>query len=129
VLKKLKPAARSSPAPSWGASDAPSRRWRRTCSSRSPGRQRRPRIDPKPILDGWKLLESTAIYRAAAEPFWGPTPRTLDRQILLMSKEALQHRVLTDPAIDVYDCGRRDIKAGDIDRRVLGRWSSCRPAA
>ena len=23
-----------------------------------------PRIDPKPILDGWKLLESTAIYRA-----------------------------------------------------------------
>src|SRR4051812_49708747 len=23
-----------------------------------------PTIDPKPILDGWKLLESTAIYRA-----------------------------------------------------------------
>ena len=23
-----------------------------------------PRIDPKPILDGWKLLESTAVYRA-----------------------------------------------------------------
>src|SRR5206468_9840410 len=23
-----------------------------------------PEIDPKPILDGWKLLESTAIYRA-----------------------------------------------------------------
>src|SRR5215218_6871325 len=23
-----------------------------------------PRIDPKPILDGWKLLEATAIYRA-----------------------------------------------------------------
>ncbi len=36
-----------------------------------------------------------------------------------MSKEALQHRVLTDPSIEVYDCGRRDIKAGDIDRRVL----------
>ncbi len=32
-----------------------------------------PRIDPKPILDGWKLLESTAIYRAAGKnPFWGP---------------------------------------------------------
>ena len=26
-----------------------------------------PRVDPKPILDGWKLLESTAIYRAAKE--------------------------------------------------------------
>src|SRR5215213_4156324 len=31
-----------------------------------------PRIDPKPILDGWKLLESTAIYRAAGKnPFFG----------------------------------------------------------
>ena len=29
-----------------------------------------PQIDPKPILDGWKLLEATAIYRAAGEnPF------------------------------------------------------------
>ena len=26
-----------------------------------------PRIDPKPILDGWKLLEATAIYRAAGK--------------------------------------------------------------
>jgi murein DD-endopeptidase MepM/ murein hydrolase activator NlpD len=80
-----------------------------------------PRIDPKPILDGWKLLESTAIYRAAGKnPFWGPDSKNPSiGQILLMSKEALQHRVLTDPAIDVYDCGRRDIKAGDIDRRVL----------
>ena len=80
-----------------------------------------PRIDPKPILDGWKLLESTAIYRAAGKnPFWGPDSKNPSiGQILLMSKEALQHRVLTDPAIDIYDCGRRDIKAGDIDRRVL----------
>jgi hypothetical protein len=31
-----------------------------------------PRVDPKPILDGWKLLESTAIYRAAGRnPFFG----------------------------------------------------------
>ena len=36
-----------------------------------------------------------------------------------MSKEALQRRVLTDPSVDVYSCGRRDIEAGDIDRRVL----------
>jgi peptidase M23-like protein len=80
-----------------------------------------PRIDPKPILDGWKLLESTAIYRAAGKnPFWGPDSKNPSiGQILLMSKEALQHRVLTDPGINVYDCGRRDIKAGEIDRRVL----------
>ena len=31
----------------------------------------RPTIDPKPILDGWKLLEATAIYRAAGKnPFF-----------------------------------------------------------
>ena len=80
-----------------------------------------PRIDPKPILDGWKLLESTAIYRAAGKnPFFGPDAKNPSiGQILLMSKEALQHRVLTDPRIEIYDCGRRDIQAGDIDRRVL----------
>ena len=33
-----------------------------------PGGPGRPEIDPKPILDGWKLLESTAIYRAQAGP-------------------------------------------------------------
>ena len=50
-----------------------------------------PRIDPKPILDGWKLLESTAIYRAAGKnPFWGPDSKNPSiGQILLMSKEAL----------------------------------------
>jgi murein DD-endopeptidase MepM/ murein hydrolase activator NlpD len=80
-----------------------------------------PRIDPKPILDGWKLLESTAIYRAAGKnPFWGPDAKNPSiGQVLLMSKEALQHRVLTDSRIDLYKCGRRDIKAGAIDRRVL----------
>jgi hypothetical protein len=80
-----------------------------------------PRIDPKPILDGWKLLESTAIYRAAGKnPFFGPDAKNPSiGQILLMSKEALQRRVLTNPRIELYECGRRDIKAGNIDRRVL----------
>jgi Transglycosylase SLT domain/Peptidase family M23 len=86
-----------------------------------PAGRNAPRIDPKPILDGWKLLESTAIYRAAGKnPFWGPDAKNPSiGQVLLMSKEALQHRVLTDPRVDIYDCGRRDIKAGGIDRRVL----------
>ena len=50
-----------------------------------------PRIDPKPILDGWKLLETTAIYRASGKnPFFGPDARKVTiGQILLMSKEAL----------------------------------------
>ena len=37
-----------------------------------------PKIDPKPILDGWKLLEATAIYRAAGKDPFGFSER-LDR--------------------------------------------------
>jgi len=80
-----------------------------------------PRIDPKPILDGWKLLESTAIYRAAGKnPFYGPDAKNPTvGQVLLMSKEGLQRRIVDDPRVELYGCGERDIKAGDIDRRVL----------
>ncbi len=77
-----------------------------------------PRIDPKPILDGWKLLEATAIYRAAGEdPFEFSTANI--SQILLMSKAQLQRRVLADPRISIYACGRSDIRTGQIDQRVL----------
>jgi len=75
-----------------------------------------PRIDPKPILDGWKLLEATAIYRAAGK---NPFVAGNAGQVLLMSKEALSRRVLADPDVDLYDCGREDIRSGQIDRRVL----------
>jgi hypothetical protein len=40
-------------------------------------------------------------------------------QILLMSKQALQRHVLANPRIQIYECGRRDIASGLIDRRVL----------
>jgi hypothetical protein len=80
-----------------------------------------PRIDPKPILDGWKLLEATAIYRAKGRnPLAGAGAADASiGQIMLMSKEALQQRVLSNPRIEIYSCGRRDIEAGGIDRRVL----------
>jgi hypothetical protein len=80
-----------------------------------------PRIDPKPILDGWKLLESTAVYRAKGRnPFFGRDARTPTiGQILLMSKNDLERRVLRNPRIDIYGCGRRDVRASKIDRRVL----------
>jgi hypothetical protein len=80
-----------------------------------------PQIDPKPVLDGWKLLEATAVYRAAGlDPFYGPGARNPSiGQLLLMSKQQLQTRVLQDPHVQIYTCGRRDIEAGLIDRRVL----------
>ncbi len=78
-----------------------------------------PAIDPKPILDGWKLLEATAIYRAAGKnPFVNQGAATAG-QVLLMSKETLAARVLADKNVDVYPCGRNDVQTGQVDRRVL----------
>jgi murein DD-endopeptidase MepM/ murein hydrolase activator NlpD len=74
-------------------------------------------IDPKPILDGWKLLEATAIYRAN-----GKSPFANDLSVsgvLLLPKEALEQRVLHDQNLSIYECGREDIAAGRIDRRIL----------
>jgi murein DD-endopeptidase MepM/ murein hydrolase activator NlpD len=87
-----------------------------------PAGKNAPQIDPKPILDGWKLLEATAVYRAhGVDPFFGPGAKNPSiGQVLLMSKEQLQTRVLEDPHVQIYTCGRRDIEAGLIDRRVLG---------
>jgi hypothetical protein len=80
-----------------------------------------PFVDPKPILDGWKLLEATAIYRAnGLDPFFGPGAKNPSvGEVLLMSKTQLEQRVLTDPHVHIYACGRRDVQAGLIDRRVL----------
>ena len=80
-----------------------------------------PRIDPKPILDGWKLLESTELYRAEGRnPFFGRDAKAPSiGQILLMRKSELEQRVLRNPRVEVYGCGRRDVRASDIDRRVL----------
>jgi Transglycosylase SLT domain/Peptidase family M23 len=86
-----------------------------------PAGKNAPQIDPKPILDGWKLLEATAVYRAAGvDPFFGPGAKNPTvGQVLLMSKEQLQNRVLEDPHVSIYACGRRDVQSGLIDRRVL----------
>src|SRR4051812_1005455 len=75
-----------------------------------------PRIDPKPILDGWKLLEATAIYRAKGK---SPFSNLSGAGVLLLSKEALQKRVLADKGLEIYECGREDVASGRIDRRVL----------
>jgi len=76
-----------------------------------------PNIDPKPILDGWKLLETTAIYRANDKNPFGSDPTV--GQVLLESKAALMQRVLADPKLSIYSCGRNDVQTGQIDRRVL----------
>lgn len=84
-----------------------------------------PRIDPRPILDGWRLMDRTAFYRAhqREELADGTEPAAAQEssagQVLLMSKVELQRRVLADRRITIYGCGRADIKSGAIDRRIL----------
>jgi hypothetical protein len=81
-----------------------------------------PAIDPKPILDGWKLLEATAVYRASGRNvLYGKDNAGAMSigQILLLPKPLLEKRVLSDERIDIYEGGRQDIRSGQIDRRVL----------
>src|SRR5207248_89199 len=79
-----------------------------------------PKIDPKPILDGWKLLASTNIYGASGkDALYGNTSSFTIGQVLLLPKPILEQRVLADPRIQIYPCGRNDVKTGQIDRRVL----------
>jgi hypothetical protein len=80
-----------------------------------------PAIDPKPILDGWKLLESTAIYRANGKNvLYGEDSDGFSiGQILLMPKPLLQKRLLSDDRVTIYPQGRSDVRAGQIDRRVM----------
>ena len=57
-----------------------------------------PRIDPKPILEGWKLLEATAVHRSAGENVLGGGASI--GQILLLPKPLLEERVLADERIE-----------------------------
>jgi hypothetical protein len=78
-----------------------------------------PKIDPKPFLDGWKLLESSAIYRAKGRNVLYGDGNYSIGEIMLLPKPLLEKRVLSDPRIKIYPGGRNDIKTGQIDRRVL----------
>jgi transglycosylase-like protein with SLT domain len=78
-----------------------------------------PKIDPKPFLDGWKLLESSDIYRARGRNVLYGDGKFSIGEIMLLPKPLLERRVLSDPRIKIYPGGRNDIKTGQVDRRVL----------
>jgi hypothetical protein len=78
-----------------------------------------PLIDPKPILDGWVKLQSSAALKAKGRtPFASvsPTPG----QALLESKTQLQLEIQHDHGVHLASCERRLIADGRADRRVLG---------
>ena len=82
-----------------------------------PAGRRTSTIDPKSILDGWKLLEKTSNYRTVETN--SSTGNATVGQVLLMSKAELEKRALNDRALSIYGCGRNDIATHRIDRRVL----------
>ena len=82
-----------------------------------PGGRGAPRIDPEPVLAGWKLLQATGMYRVPGSSH--VLGRDGARRSLVMGRQALAAQVLDDPRVQIYDCGREDIRAGAIDRRVL----------
>src|SRR4051794_25231163 len=67
-----------------------------------------PMIDPKPILDGWKLLEATAVYRASGRnALYDPNgnDNLSIGQVMLLPKSMLERRVLADPRVIIYPPG------------------------
>ena len=80
-----------------------------------------PRIDPTPILDGWRLLESSSSTAPrAASPILGADARRRDRPDPADGQGAARAPRARQPATStIYPCGRQDIRAGIVDRRVL----------
>jgi len=78
-----------------------------------------PQINPKPILDGWKLLEATHLYRAMGEDPFEDSDAANPGQVLLMSKEQAARALVAEPRVSLYECGIQDVRTGQIDVRVM----------
>jgi hypothetical protein len=72
-----------------------------------PAGPRAPLIDTQPILAGWRPLQAAGHLPSDGAHVWR------------ISTPALAARILADRRIGIYACGRADIRAGEIDRRVL----------
>jgi soluble lytic murein transglycosylase-like protein len=82
-------------------------------------------VDPRPLVDGYRLQE-VADFQHAVAPL-GDSPFVPDAEapeveggVVRGSQRELARRVLDDPGIDIYPGGRQDIERGIIDKRILG---------
>ncbi len=74
-------------------------------------------IDPRPILENWSQL-SAALHPQGASGDTDLLGATASG-VFLMSKDELERTVLSDPGVDIDACGRQEVAAGAIDKRVL----------
>jgi soluble lytic murein transglycosylase-like protein len=74
-------------------------------------------IDPGPVLANWAQLQAALHPQGATatNALLGATAS----DVFLLSKAQLQRTVLSDPGITIYQCGRRDVASGAVDRRIL----------
>jgi transglycosylase-like protein with SLT domain len=74
-------------------------------------------VDPAPLLANWRQL-GVALHPKGSKGERGLLGATAD-DVFPMSKGELERAVLSDPGIQLDACGRRDVAAGALDRRVL----------
>ena len=74
-------------------------------------------VNPGPVLANWAQLQAALHPQGAkaTNPLLGATAS----DVLLLSQSQLERAVLSDPEIQIYQCGRQDIAAGVVNRRVL----------
>jgi hypothetical protein len=74
-------------------------------------------VEPGPILANWAQLQAALHPQGATatNALLGATAS----DVFLHSKAELQRAVLSDPGITLSACGRRDVTAGKVDRRLL----------
>jgi membrane-bound lytic murein transglycosylase B len=75
-------------------------------------------VDPRPFLQNWQQL-GVALHPQGANNGEADLLGATASGVFLMSQDELERTVLSDPGIDIYQCGREDIAKGKIDKRVL----------
>jgi transglycosylase-like protein with SLT domain len=75
-------------------------------------------VDPRPFLENWQQL-GVALHPQGANNGEADLLGATASGVFLMSQDELERTVLSDPGIDIYQCGREDIARGKIDKRVL----------
>jgi len=79
-------------------------------------------VDPRPLVDGYRLQETADFYHAIAPLADNPFVLAEGEALAGVTGSAreLASRVLNASGIYIYPGGREDIRRGVIDKRVLG---------